>query len=196
MWRCIFGGKLEELDHCIHAYLHTRVSQLNNYSAFLELHSLAQCLLQKGHKVIVVTHSYSITPLSLATLTSTPNLSSGGSSATNIPAEASSTSTSSLLSISSSSSSSLLLQSSLTSLSGQSSSLQQPAPPLSPTAGGIHPNHPHHSASSVSNSHNNINGVENSGGAPTAMSHEIIHTDKGNNALSSALSQRFTTCCL
>ena len=171
--------------------MHTRVSQLNNYSAFLELPSLAQCLLQKGHKVIVVTHSYSITPLSLATLTSTPNLSSGGSSATNIPAEASSTSTSSLLSIFSSSSS-LLLQSSLTSLSGQSSSLQQPAPPLSPTAGGMHPNHTHHIASTVSNSHSNINGVESSGCAPTAMSHEIIHNDKGNNALSSALSQRFT----
>eukprot|EP01035_Chromulina_nebulosa_P036544 gene36544-49240_t len=50
----------------------------------VEMHiwCLAQCLLQKGHKVIVVTHNYSITPSSLATTTSTSNSSSGSSATT------------------------------------------------------------------------------------------------------------------
>lgn len=145
-----------------------------HFSIFLFLPSLAQCLLQKGHKVIVVTHNYSITPSSLASTTSTPN-SSSGSSATTIATETSSTSSSIL-------SSSSLVQSTSTSVPGPPSFPQSPVPSLPPSAAGVHPNHPYHSTS-ISNTHSNVDGAENSDSMPTVKNHESIHTDLGNALL-------------
>eukprot|EP01036_Dinobryon_divergens_P032910 gene32910-42594_t len=141
----------------------------------VEMHiwCLAQCLLQKGHKVIVVTHNYSITPSSLATTTSTSN-SSSGSSATTIATESSSTASSIL-------SSSSIVQSTSTSVPGPPAFPQSPVPSLSPSAAGVHPNHSYHSTS-VSNTHSNVDGAENSDGIPTAKNHESIHPDLGDKA--------------
>jgi hypothetical protein len=66
-WKCIYGGELLPI-YC------------NSFLDF-ESTSLAQCLLYKGHKVIVVTHDYSVSP-SLVPIPSPENVNPSSAPAT------------------------------------------------------------------------------------------------------------------